>query len=555
MLTNERLSKLLVELSKDGNPKHLVRNHAILGEVLSAAFPPGSGLSAAHQAIGKRFGDIKSDDDERPSAEMRRMAAELQELAKAADKLLDEVGPFYSETARTRSEREVEQLVNQAYHQSRLFTVTKWILAISLSLLGIGSLGYVGVNLIIMDRIQTAQDKAASAIKDLSSLAADINIKRDEITKSADSALSQVDKAVSDIQKQIDTDSGEITKKFNAALEKTTGELSAASETATKAIAKQQGDFQTLFDTQTTQTTQKLSAAIEKTTGELTTASGTATRAITKQQSDFQTLIDTESTETKQKLSTALDKANVDLAATLKTASEAIDRQQKNSVAELQTAAKESAGKFDSKVDGQLNVVNAAANNGSQRIVEGANAALSSLSTQLEQKKAELDLALQRNVNKLDQALTDRLPDINQKAIEAAKKLDAIVSDSEVAESRFTSGLKVRLTSWDQKITDETTRVDALAKSMADVKSNIDGLDQKLTALQKSSTAALEVAQRLSAGTRTDDLRWIGTVLEKSACFLLGIVGLAGLSLLLSVWSLYHQRRHRRLGHTPAAPV
>jgi len=461
MFERAEIAPFLRTLAKNANYSNQEAKCILLGQTLQSSFPQSATFMTEYEVLRKR---IQKKPDE-------KTLTDLKTLADAAAEYLSAFGPRSPPTLGEHDQSEVVQLVDQAYHQSRLFSVTKWILAISLSLLGIGSLGYAGVNFLIMDRVQTAQDRAASATKQLTDLANTLNLRKDEIDKSAV-------KALSDVQMLLNRESGEITQKFEAALNKVTEKLGTEAKTATETIA-----------------------------------------------------------------------------AANKTASEAIDKQKNGSVAELQAATEKSKGKFDSDIAAQLNVVVAAANKGVQSVIDETTKATTSLSNQLQKNKNDLDQALKNDVGELQQELEKKMPDLNRKSVEVLGRLDAIVSVSEAAEAQFTNGLKQHLASWNQGIDDGTARVATLAKSLADVKSEIDGLDQKLVALERNSTAALELAEKLSSGTKTENLQWIGTVLERSAAFLLGIVGLAGFSVLLSALSLYRQRRHRLHGHAPAASV
>jgi hypothetical protein len=440
MRTRRRAAQFLRSLASETNELNLKANYILMGEAIQPAFPPPSPLWAEYEALGKR---LPSD---APVVRGSQVLSDFKVLAETASRYLNQFEPTLPVGG--LGQQEITLLVDRSYFQSGLFTTTKWLLAVSLALIGAGSLGYAGLNIVIWDKVQAAQERADAATKNLNDI-------RDKAEKLQSDALKQINDLVS-------AKSSEINAAFASALKDASSKLDQDEKVAAG----------------------KMEAAVLKSTGDL--------NATVASQS--------------QVVAAAATKATQDIARDLQDKLQLID--------------------------------------------QAAQSGTTSLSNRTEQKKTSLDQALQKSIDELEAALKDKLLALNQKSIETGKRLDAIASDGETAETQFASQLKQRLASWDQGIGPELARVDTLAKSVTDMKSSADALDRQLAALQKSSAAALDVATKLSAGTATGDLQWIGAVLENSAALIVLSLVLSILSLGFSGAILICQLRHRRPADT-----
>jgi hypothetical protein len=488
MLTHENLNKVLEELSRDNNARHLLRNHAILGEVIHSAFPAGSALAAAYEALGKRMVDARAGAGD-SDAEQPRMIVEVQELAKAASTLLQEFGPSYAEAASNNNEREVEHLVNQVFYKSQPYNFAKWILIISLVIVGAGSASFAGFTLSIWDRINEAQQK-----------------------------LQEMDKTYNNATTKFANEVNDLTTKQNAALE-------GMQKALQKAVAEKNEQYDAM-----------LKAELKKTTDAFdidTTAAGTVIdQQKTKIISDV-TGTDGFFDEQKKSVGTAAVAA-----------SGSIDKQTKDFATGLDLALEQAKAKIDPAIAEQMTVIGKAAENGSQKIN-------TEVQSSVDQAKAQLDAVSDRDTTTLHDALNAKLTALDGKSNEAAKSIDVVVAAVAAQETDFANGMKSRLSNWDQQTAAAMNRVDAVEKSVTAIKSGTNELDARLAALQKSATAALDVASELSAGTATGDLQHIGAILEIRAGLILLSLVLAGISILLSAGIaifLLCQARHRQHG-------
>jgi hypothetical protein len=502
MLTKERLSKLLEELSKDSNPNHLVRNHAIFGEVLHAAFLPGSALWAAYEAMGKRLSDIRSEDGEktegggRTKAESRRVATELQELAKAANKLLHELGPSYPETVRSNSEREVEQLVNQAFYKSQPYNFAKWILLAGLVFIGVGSGTFAGFSLQLWDRAKEAQQK-----------------------------LDDANQKYNQFIEKIAADGKELEKRQQDAFDATQRAIQLKTAQYDAMVKDELGKAQQVFD----QNVNAASAVIEQQKSKIISDTGAADSFI--------------------------DGKKKDVIATVNAASDAVNDQKDKFGKGLDLLLEQAKAKVVSAVAEQVAVIGEAAKNGTQKIGDETQKKLDSLTRTAQtdedslnnaaaKKRAELDDVADRNATALHDALNSKLSDLNGKSNDAAKSIGGIVSAMAAQETNFVNNMNSRLSDWDQRVALELKRNDDVAQSLAEITSRTNGLDVRLTALQASSSAALDVAAKLSSGTATGDLPHIGAILERSAGLIILSIGIAFVAFVFSGLTLI-SLRHR----------
>jgi hypothetical protein len=528
MITQSKLNEVLSKLSEDNDPDHLLRNHTIFGEILSAAFPSGSALSTAYEALGKRLSGIHSseptatDEEERDGQtgadpEKRRATSELQELARAANTLLGEFGPSYAAVARSNREREIEQLVNQAFYRSQTFNFTKWVLIIGLTLIGIGSASYAGFSLSLWDRAKEAQKSMEDANDKYNDTIKQIAAKSDDLQRKQQDAITAMqkaqDSALNGITELITRESNEIQGKFQDALNASTQQLKEKFKTASDNADTMERNLQGQFATVVQEGTGSLNAVVKKNTDDLNAIAAKSTK-------------------------------------------------------DLDAAAKKSTNDLDAIVASQSQVLAAAATKGEQTITadvpsriqsidQAAANSVTSLSNRTEKGQTAIDKESEKGVAALDAASKEKLSLLNRTSDDVAKKLDAISTDSQTAETQFTGQLKQRLASWDQRIDSESGRVDGLAKSVTDLKSNTDRLDQRLNALQNSSSAALKVAEQLKAGTSTGDLEKIGSVLENTAVLILLGLGLGALGfvgLILAIVGLFLQCRRHQEHQQPARP-
>ena len=135
-------------------------DYILFREIVRANFPADHWLAQQCNAIDKTF--APSNEGEaggNKTAEIQK----VKSLAATALDLIRKLGVPGNQDP--QDQREIEQLVDQSFHGSRLFNVTKWVLAISLALVGIGSLGFAGINILAQDRLQEAQ-KRLSATND-----------------------------------------------------------------------------------------------------------------------------------------------------------------------------------------------------------------------------------------------------------------------------------------------------------------------------------------------------------------------------------------------------
>jgi len=267
MITHSKVAQFVRALSAQTNSKNLWTNYVLLGEVIRTDFPPPSPLWVEYEALGKQ---IKKGQTSEKTA---KSINDFNNLVGAVSKYLNEFAPQLPTSVSDRNQEEIAQLVDRAFHQSRLFTATKWILAVSLSLLGLGSLGYVGVNVLVIERIQAAQDKAAAATKELTALAADINNKRTEIEQSAK-------KALSDVQNVINTETGVVKKVFDTAIKQTEVDLAANMKKASDEIEQQQEAAALLLKSQIKDSAGKFDTAVANQVGVVTKSANDGSQRI-----------------------------------------------------------------------------------------------------------------------------------------------------------------------------------------------------------------------------------------------------------------------------------
>jgi hypothetical protein len=494
MLTPGRHARFLDDLAKDTSPSNLKTNCLVLGQVVHTAFPSSSPFFTEYELLSKR---VKEKKHLEPAEEFLN---DFRNLARSASQYLAEFPPALAES----DQQEIVQLVDRSYGQSLLFTATKWVLAISLALLGIGSLGYAGLNVFVWEKVQAAQERAADATKRLNEIA---DASKKEVSEMAEAAK----RAQSNALKEINGGAASATKQINDMVD------------AAKA------------------------------------AQGKALQQIND-------LIGTQSSEIRLKFQEALTQASTQLETKVNTASATANRAAEESKAQLIAAAQKGIGDLGAVIASQSQVLAAATTKATQEITGDAQSKLrsieqatesyiTSLSNRTEKGKNDIDQALQRDVAALEAAFNQKLPALDQKSSEVAKKLDAIAAEGQLAEDQFANQLTQRLRSWDSQIGQEIDRVNVLEKSITNLKTGTDRLDQRLAGLLTNSSAALKVADRLTAGTRSGDLEKIGSILEKSATyiivtFVLGFLGTLGLALTLVI--LFFQYRNRQHEHTLA---
>ncbi len=506
MLRKLKLQRLLHRLA---HKEELITSddYILFREIVRANFPADHWLAQQCNAIDKTF--APSNEGEaggNKTAEIQK----VKSLAATALDLIRKLGVPGNQDP--QDQREIEQLVDQSFHGSRLFNVTKWVLAISLALVGIGSLGFAGINILAQDRLQEAQ-KRLSATNDevikltqrLQSQQSDLETKQTETIKNIEKLIlgysAQAKLTLDGRLAEIDAD---LTKRMNAAITK----IDAFADAAVKRISAAEGIA-----------TKRVGTSAE------TGVSAIAKRSAEHEASVRAAINDLE--EQRKKLAGSIGT----------TAGEARKRLDEATAAQL--------SRIDVETKAKIQLIDEAMRARVQTIGQRAEGEISSLATSREQYRTRLELTFEKVVAGLNDTLRGRLTDLGNSSGDAARRISAITSEVASHEQRFVSGMTQRLRGWDQRVTAEEARFEELTKSATTLQANLKGLTNSLTALQSSSGPALEVAARLSEGTATGTLQQIGTILERSA-ILVGLAFATGvLGLLLSIVALILMRRSR----------
>jgi hypothetical protein len=159
-------TKLIDLLSRDTGPTGVYRDYLVLAEIVRQRFPADSPFAKALNSLGERIEAMTTTDgssvdtDSTPhidEAQHQVLRKALNEIGEAAKQLIITESAPGSEPLRESERQRIVRMVNDAFYTSNLFTAAKWILAVSLALLGLGSLGYAGFNIYASEKVQAAQ--------------------------------------------------------------------------------------------------------------------------------------------------------------------------------------------------------------------------------------------------------------------------------------------------------------------------------------------------------------------------------------------------------------
>jgi hypothetical protein len=498
MLTHEGLHRLLARISTDTDSDHLFKNYTILGEAIHVAFPAGSPMSSAHEALGKQIGEIRHDNRKGTGAgagtETQRIFLEIRELAAAAKELLCEFGSSYPETVSNSNEREVELLVNQAFYKSQPFHFAKWTLIAALILVGVGSGSVAGFTVGVWDRMKEAQQTFDAQNQKYNEMLKRMNDQENDLENKQKSAFESM-------QKVLDQKSEQYDALVKDALAKAQQTFDAYVNNANTFIENQKDKVSTDVNTAST--------FIEQQKGKVSTEAVAASGFIDGQKKSLDPI--------------------------LTTASQAIETKKGQFSSGLDLALEQAKTGIDTKISDQLAV-------GTQKIESEVQSKLNTLAQSIEEGKKRLAGAADQGIITLNGTLDDKLKALNTKSSDAAKTIDGIVSSIAAQRDNFVNAMNSRLSEWDSERALEAKRRDDIKRAFDDIDTRTKDLGAQLDALKSSSQAALEVAQQLRTGTETGELPIIGKVLERSAflfvlTLIIAVVGalFAGGNLLVTI--------------------
>lgn len=184
----------------------LRRDFLLLADIIRERFPSHSPLSDAIGSLNERIGKTVVEDvptEGGPATadlkERNSLRRELNAIGAAAKQLIDIAPESLLEVLKRNfdgEQQEVVRMVNDAFFRSTLFSSAKYILAVSLLLLGIGSLGYAGMNFYVWDKMQVAQQRLSAATQGFNDTIKQIDLDRAQLKSAQETARKEVDDAV-----------------------------------------------------------------------------------------------------------------------------------------------------------------------------------------------------------------------------------------------------------------------------------------------------------------------------------------------------------------------
>lgn len=550
----------------------------ILGEIIRRYYPETSlpskryeslmekvdkkGRSKAPKSHAKNDPETQNEQSEDWTENLANLKNDIQALARLAQTLLFKYPPLPDSGQLEADKRDALQLVNQAFYESEPFQWAKWVLLIALALVGAGSLGIAGFNFLI-------GEKMTSINKELVNLEG----KREELRKTQAAALVEIQNAIAAqraetqqaFQAQLTESKRELLAKFdetNQFLSDRRAEVVRAVESSVKnandAISKTTRDGIGQIEEKTKTELDNLSAAagrkrteIEKSQGDFAAKVQEVNRLLEEQKSSVQARIDEFLKIANQTIAAAAKDGSRSIAGKAEDEIGALSRLGDRKKADLESAERDVAGRIDEfkqlildqrkRAEERVNVaiedakrsVEATSTKAVRDITDQANNQTANLKTLTDAKAGEIASASQRSVLALSNALTEKLPELNDRAVDASKRIETIVSTVAAQEQNFVTGMNDRLAVWDRTVAAERIRLDELARRLPEVEEQQRNLVDRLDGVIKIYRPALEVAKSLSDGTWTGKLPLIGAVLEQSALLLLLGLGLTGLTLFI----------------------
>jgi hypothetical protein len=234
VMINKRV--VLRQLKRLSDPKTdglRYEDYMLLGEVIREVFPAGHPIGSEYATLEvrktRRAAQKDQPDKETMAAEAKLSAADqkkVQSLAETTLSLIEGLDLRIPAGPRDPDERAIQRMVDQSFHESRAFTATKWILAIALTFIGLGSFSFLGISVDIWRRVSSAYEQVGNIEKDASQkmqqAASDASQKiKDKTTeivtrldadKSADQRIQQ---AAMDIEGRLKGHETELTKQLD----------------------------------------------------------------------------------------------------------------------------------------------------------------------------------------------------------------------------------------------------------------------------------------------------------------------------------------------------
>ncbi|HUI95521.1 MAG TPA: hypothetical protein VLX44_07195 [Xanthobacteraceae bacterium] len=497
MLREHQLTSLLRAISEKELKDITYTDFVLLGDVLQKVFAPGHPLAERYKALGISNRVARGSHDF-----TENQAKAIESIAAGA---MASIQTFGLPTAPESEQNDIAQLVNQTFYKSELFNVAKWVLAIALALVGLGSLGFAGFNIYAQDRLQEAQRRLAETTAAIDKLTTDARKKQDELQK-------QQDETIKNVQQLIAKYASEATKTFDAELAKMLAEQKAKADASMAAATKSVEDGATESLKTIKAASESGQRSVIQELGELSasirSAQGDANQRVSKFNSDVDTQF--------AKLGTALD---AELVA------------HKNTLQQAETAGTK---QIEDDVKARLDL-----------LAKKAELEISGLEVDSSQKKTQMDSATADILRSLAATSRSKLADIDAKATDATDQMSKISADVDAYAQRFELGLTQHVKQWDDKITAGQQHLEELDKQSGQAQARINDLSGKLTALEASAGPALVIAERLRNGTGGGDLENIGAILQRSERYVVVVFATSGLGAVFSLIALAFAYRSR----------
>jgi hypothetical protein len=446
----------------------LYKDYLVLAEKVHQRFLDETPLTKATVSIGEQIEKLLLDTRPSDLAQARTpVSPEEKQRLRAALATID--GAYqhlaqldYASAPAALLERERERtkaLVNEAFSRSHLFTLTKWVLVVSLALVGAGSLSYAGFNLAVSDRMQSAQQRLSETTTAFDATVTKIQSQQKELEDKQTSA-------VDDLKSVIQAKSQDIQNTLDAV----TKDVASQADLHKKSMDDQLAGFDT--------------------------AVGTATKAAEDKVMKF-------GDEQMLVVGQAAQKGIAEM------------------TGKADDLTKNFAGDLGDEVDRQKNEIDKATTANIAALSTLTQQKLTQLTAQTDDQSKKIAAASADNIASLGTAAQQKSAELDQQFKQAVSDISAPVTQVENYADQFEKGVQARIDIWNDKMTTTEGQSKTLAANIADLQRKLDDVSGRLDALQKNSGAALQVADRLSAATNSGQLSLIGAALEKSVIFLL----------------------------------
>jgi hypothetical protein len=577
--------------------KRIARDHStptqqefdLLGEIIRRYYPADAPLSKQYEGLvtgvqKRNRSKNKGETALHERANLSGIKDEIRELAGTAEYLLTHFPPTRSSEELEHNRREALHLVDSAFHTSALFNAAKWVLLIALALIGAGSLGIAGFNLVISDRIQKVNQELAN-----------IEGKRNELKEAQAKALKEVTNA-------INNQMAETQQAFQAQLNNLKRELSSKLEESDRWVAEQKERFEKSVGAVTNAAKVAVTKSGDDGAAEITTTArakiAELNTALERQEAEFKTAQKKLVDKTGEVVG-FVDSLKSTAAQTMDVATQAAVKSVENAggestrhiaqkgeteigelakliplkLAELEAAQREltektanfshfiddqkkqSEERMEPAIEGAMRAIAVSGDAGARTIIQETDNHTRNLNQLADRKETDIETAAQRNVSALDQALAQKLPEVNSKSIDVTDKLELIVSETAAHEQSFVSNMNTRLATWDRSVDTKQRRLEDLENRLQGLDTNQSELSGLLQGLVKNSQSALAVANKLSQSTASGRLEIIGAILERSALYVGSAFAAGAIGFLLSAIALFLAWRwHRQTaGHSRPA--